>query len=493
MIIKVISLVLGLVLVLDASEASAQDNAPLGKLVRIVMLSRHGVRPPLQESKILNEWLQSSSATPTWPALSEWFRRDAPPNDGAPVCAGYLTNHGAYLMRLMGVYYRHYLENEKLLIPGLCQKDDVFIWSDIDERTQATAEAIVGGLAPQCSARITIKGDPNPYIKRALCNKTTNPDPLFHPTTTTENKLKNCSLDPKKMPTLDGLTQALKPQIEKAQAILKCCSKELCGRERPALEACQLSQLSSSIEPTSEKATPQHVQASVKGGLNIAQSLAEILMLEYAQFGLVDHGQKFGFGRANEPDMLDILKIHTQVFTKVQRDDHVALRQGGNLLHHLSYAIEHGTDPSEPNGSKKFIAYIGHDTNIANVAGILHLHWRLPKYPDDDMPPGSALIFEVRMAPDAQGRDCAAAEGKCRIYVFFVSQSPDKMRSADSVFCAQFPDETSCTELPDKKPVSICKEGSCSIAEFSMAEFIELTTKPLANEEWRKDCALDGP
>jgi Histidine phosphatase superfamily (branch 2) len=150
---KVLSLVLGLVITvpLGASEASAQDNAPLGRLVRFVMLSRHGVRPPLQQLEGpsgLNEWLQSSSAVPTWPALSEWFRLDAPPSGGAPVCAGYLTNHGAYLMRLMGAYYRHYLENEKLFTPGLCPKDDVFIWTDVDERTQATAEAIVGGLAP---------------------------------------------------------------------------------------------------------------------------------------------------------------------------------------------------------------------------------------------------------------------------------------------------------------------------------------------------------
>jgi hypothetical protein len=46
-------------------------------------------------------------------------------------------------------------------------------------------------------------------------------------------------------------------------------------------------------------------------------------------------------------------------------------------------------------------------------------------------------------------------------------------------------------ELPVKKPVSIpCtgKDGSCS-----MAEFIELTNKKLADEEWRRDCPLDSP
>jgi 4-phytase / acid phosphatase len=101
---------------------------------------------------------------------------------------------------------------------------------------------------------------------------------------------------------------------------------------------------------------------------------------------------------ANKADMLDILQIHTQVFKKVQRDEYVSLRQGGNLLYHLSYAVEHGTDPSEPNGSKTFIAYIERDTNIANLAGILNLHWHLSEYPDDDMPPEvlSSLRFAGR-------------------------------------------------------------------------------------------------
>jgi hypothetical protein len=114
------------------------------------------------------------------------------------------------------------------------------------------------------------------------------------------------------MPTLDDLTQALKPQVVKAQAILKCCLKELCKREHPPLQTCALPELRSSIDPNpNESSTPQHVAAKAKGGLNIAQSFAEILMLEYAEFGLAGGGQNFGFGRAHKPDMLDILQIHT--------------------------------------------------------------------------------------------------------------------------------------------------------------------------------------
>lgn len=84
--IKMLSLILSLVITLSvgAGAALAQDYAPQGELVRLVMLSRHGVRPPLQDPDELNKWRQPRE--PKWPALAEWFRRDAPPRGGAPIC-----------------------------------------------------------------------------------------------------------------------------------------------------------------------------------------------------------------------------------------------------------------------------------------------------------------------------------------------------------------------------------------------------------------------
>jgi len=417
--IKVLSLLLGLVITLafGASEAPAQDYAPRGELVRFVMLSRHGVRSPLQTPDELNKWRRSPD--PKWPDFG--------------VCRGYLTNpHGANLIKLMGAYYRNYLNDQKLYISRQCPKDDAFIWTDVDQRTRATAEALVVGLGlddgePQCG-RLPIKGDPIPHKEDpADCKKVDeDPDPLFHPTKAEKN-LPKCSLDPTKVDrsvgNLDDLKRTLKPQLAKAQYILQCCSSNLCKAENPGRQTCELQVLRSWIEPNpNTDPDPQHVSVSVKGGLGDAQSFAEILMLEYAQ-GFT--GQAFGFGRANEADgraneadMLDILKIHTGVFDKVQRASYVAQRQGDNLLYHIAYAVEYGRDPTETERDKKFIAYIGHDTNIANVAGLLNLHWQLYKYPVDDMPPGGALIFEVRKESDNQ----------LFVYAFFAAQSPDTMR-----------------------------------------------------------------
>jgi 4-phytase/acid phosphatase len=452
--IRVLSRVLGIVLALPlgAKVASAQEYVPRGELVRFVVLSRHGVRPPLQDSAELNKWRRPLQ--PNWPTLAEWFSRDAPPGGGAPVCPGYLTNHGQKLMEFMGAYYRQYLDNQKLFNPGLCPKDDVFIWTDRDERTRATAEALVVGLAPQCT--ITIKGSgPPPHI----CKKPQQgPDPLFHPTSTTDQNLRNCTLDPKRMPTLDDRAEVFKLQVPKAQVVLECCSIELCKSENPPRQSCVLPELRSWFEPNPNKSSIPRQAASVKGGLNIAQSFAEILMLQYAQ-GF--EGLKFGFGRpeATKANMLEMLQIHTEVFKQLQRAQYVAQQQGDNLLYHISYAIEHGTDPSEPNAGKKFIAYIGHDTNIANVAGLLNLHWRLSEYPDDDMPPGSALIFEVRKDG-----------GRLFVSSAFAVEPPDIMRDPEK-FLGPEP-ITDWLKVAKMVPLSIpCtgkrRDGSCPMAEFT--------------------------
>jgi 4-phytase/acid phosphatase len=42
----------------------------------------------------------------------------------------------------------------------------------------------------------------------------------------------------------------------------------------------------------------------------------------------------------------------------------------------------------------------GHDTNLANLSGMLGLSWGVPGYPPSDTPPGGALIFSLWQQPD---------------------------------------------------------------------------------------------
>jgi 4-phytase/acid phosphatase len=423
-------LILAAILALLPLETAAQQ--PSGKLVRVVMLSRHGVRSPTQSTEALNGWRQPP-LTPAWPDFG------VPP--------GYLTPKGQVLVQEMGAYYRQYLDKAGLFQPARCP-DGVFIWADQDQRTLETAQALGIGLARE-----------NGACHFEVSKATDKIDPVFHPT----EALPQCRLDPDRVREavgdLDNLSGQYKPQLDEAQTILGCCSVKLCENACNGLgdDTCTLPTLSSC-------AGAAKGQASISGGFGVAQSFAEILLLQYAQgFG----GDNFGFGRADKASMLDTLQLHTAVFSKVQRAHYVSQRQGANLLYHIAYAVKNGRDPGTASGDNKFIAYVGHDTNIANVAALLNLHWTAGKYSADDMPPGGALIFEVRQEPAS-------------VSAFFAAQSPDDMRNQMGE--------------PDQVPVKIPRCGnsdrSCPLEDFvkPMAEFLKMT-RPILDSN--RQCLTD--
>lgn len=48
----------------------------------------------------------------------------------------------------------------------------------------------------------------------------------------------------------------------------------------------------------------------------------------------------------------------------------------------------------------KVVVFVGHDTNIANIGGMLGLHWQLPGYAPDEIPPASALVLTLWLQSD---------------------------------------------------------------------------------------------
>ena len=142
--------VLAVVLLAGLSPAAAEIPIPPGwQAERAVVLVRDGVYAPLQTE------LDSNVATP-WPV---W-----------PVQLGFLTPHGAELMRLMGGYYRA-LQGGR----GLTQTDDcppagtVAAWADNDQRSRETGAALLLGMYPRCAN----------LAPRRQADLAT-PDPLFH-------------------------------------------------------------------------------------------------------------------------------------------------------------------------------------------------------------------------------------------------------------------------------------------------------------------------
>ena len=75
---------------------------------------------------------------------------------------------------------------------------------------------------------------------------------------------------------------------------------------------------------------------------------------------------------------------------------------------------------------------VGHDTNLSNLSGMLHLSWLLPSYQRDDVPPGGSFIFTVWR------------ERGTRYFVGlpFLAQTMEQMRNLEPLSAAHPPAST---------------------------------------------------
>ena len=102
---------------LPGSQSSQAEEA----LVKLVVVSRHGVRTPIPPASQLAHW-----AAAPWP---QWKQ---PP--------GALTPRGAELARIMGAYYRRYASEGQATTAAGCPP--IYVYADLTERTEATAKAL---------------------------------------------------------------------------------------------------------------------------------------------------------------------------------------------------------------------------------------------------------------------------------------------------------------------------------------------------------------
>ena len=388
------------------SKAAAQEAAqPPGTLLKFVILSRHGVRSPIPKKSELESWTKL-----TWPTWS-CPTKDDPKRECQP---GELTPRGAQLAGQMGKYYGKYLSS---LFPGdQCpEAGDVFFWADVDERTKDTGLALLRGFRASC--------DPTKYFHTLVPQ-----DRIFRADLPDTGG--RCQFDPARAEreilaraggSLSHVVTSLQRELDIAQHWLQCCRESLCQTawtktcrwSPPPQNACTLtSHLPSCVVATSTK-------AQTGGSLRVGSTFAEILLLEYANFPDKDPG--WGIPRA---DMISAFRVHTTVFDLEQRTPYVATLQGSLLLKKILLALKNEDDSREgtaPAGAK-FVAYVGHDTNIANLGGMLDLIWHQPPdYQPNQMPPAGALTFEVR----------ETSTGIPNLYVAYVAQSLDTLRGKE--------------------------------------------------------------
>lgn len=324
--------------------ARTARTAPALKLERVVMLMRHGIRPPTKAQP-----LPPGYTTDVWPS---W-----------PVEPGLLTHRGAAGAKLLGAADAAWLRARGLMGAGCPAAGTLVVKASNKQRTQRTAAAWSEGFAPGCRVALDHPEEGGP-------------DPIFH------------GLDDQPE-SFDGARA-----LREARAMLppgglaaetRAHAKELAtlARVLNCRAACPLSGESRLVaEP--------HDRPELEGPLDIGSTASQSLLLEYLE-GMPM--RDVGWGRVSRAEIEAMLRFHPLKFKYSNRPDYVADTAAAPIVREMLEAL---TAPG-----RRVTLLAGHDTNVADLGGFYRAHWRVPSYPGDDVPPGGAFGFELLR--DAKG------------------------------------------------------------------------------------------
>jgi 4-phytase/acid phosphatase len=316
-------------------------------LDRAVIIVRHGTRPPTVSNAALAKY-----ADQPWPA---W-----------PVAPGELTPQGGAGVRIVGeTIAAAYRKAGLLPAEGCAPEGQVSVWADnADERTRDTGVIFASALQPGCS----LAARWSPAAER---------DAIF-----TGTDQASCSLDRDKVrlatETIIGdplVSAPLEGALARLQAILapNACSG--------GAGTCLAQTMSSPGPPGMSTMFP------------VTAGLAEDIYLEYADDMPI---AAVGWGRARRRDIDFVMAIHEHAFALIRDNAYVAERRGGPeariVLAALAGAPVAGGPMLGPH--TKLLTLVGHDSNLAWMAGVFGLAWTFPDNPDFTAP-STSLALEL--------------------------------------------------------------------------------------------------
>ena len=369
----------GFVLTAPATASPAPVADALTPL-KVVMLMRHGVRPPTRAVVI-----------PEGYAREPWSAWDTSP--------GLLTAHGYQGEVKLGVYDRMRFADEGLLPAEGCPAPGaVRMWADTDQRTRETGRAWLEGFAPGCDIAV---GHSNGQRD----------DPLFANIdlglTTQDRATARAAVEARAGGDLDGTMPAVADAFERLDAILDCCSAIVCAEaDLPA--GCDLGDI-----PHRWEATDPRKRVDFEGPLAIGGTAGQSIMLQFMEGRPM---AEVGWGRATEADILALSRIHAAEFDLLARTPYIAERAATPIMQEVLRTF---VDDSAP----RVTGLVGHDTNISNVGGMLDLHWRATGYAADDPAVGGMIGFVLLTASD----------GDRFVRVFYQAQSPRQLRDLETL------------------------------------------------------------
>jgi 4-phytase / acid phosphatase len=377
-------LLAGFALFATFTYASAADSAADSDLKFVFILTRHGVRAPLDSQQDFGKY----SAQP-WP---KW--------DVGP---GEITAHGRAQMEHMGAYYRARFVREGLLT-GDSGKDEpaIYFRANSDQRTIETARSLATTLIPGREPAVHARpiGDTDPLFR-----------PLKLPVGRPDRNLGVAAVLGRVGGDIRNLQTGEGAAFETLERILVGESREV-----------PVGTLSLLSAPAAVVPGDRDNTVTLHGPLKLAGSMTDVFMLEYANgFPL----SEVGWGRATPERISQLLALHAQWFDLVHGTNTCARAEGSNMTSHLlatlAQAATGKANPAAigPAGQKVVVA-VGHDTTQITVGSLLRLSWWLPATNRNPVLLGGALVFELR----ERRRDHQPL-----VYAYYLSQSLEDIRN----------------------------------------------------------------
>jgi 4-phytase/acid phosphatase len=362
------------------TDPAATPSGPL-KVEKVVMLMRHGIRPPTKAAVV-----PPGYSTERWP---DW-----------PVDFGLLTPRGGVGVKILGQSDRAYFGARGLFADGCPAPGTVVLKASYKERTISTAQNWAAGFMPGCAADVShpVGADD---------------DAIFHgldggPASFDGKRAYDAALAQAPEGGLAAETERHRGELTLLARVLDC-----------ALPACPLV-----AEPTRLVVQP-HDRPDLEGPLDVGSTASQTLLLEYLE-GMPMND--VGWGRVSRAEIEQLLRFHPLKFRYANRPGYIAAAAAAPIVNEIVAAL----DQRSP---ARLTLLAGHDTNVADLGGFFDLHWQVPSYPADEVPPGSALGFEL----------VSSAKGDRYVRAFYRAQTMDQLRnleplgSGDSLFRTYLP------------------------------------------------------
>lgn len=337
------------------------------------MLVRHGLRAPLADEAA------PGLARGPWPA---W-----------PVPGSHLTPHGAAAARLMGAYERADLAALGLIpAQGCPAPGQVMIWTNSVERTIHTGQAMAEGFAPGCDLSVGHL----PQGER---------DALFDPFEAGAASVDGAQAVAAMAPDIADVRTAARDLAPALALVARALGCDL------AAPVCDFAR-----QPPVIRASADNKGVDLRGPVAQTAGAAQIFILQYLEGMDADQVAwgRLGRGDALATALATVSRLHGLQFDVFARNRYMAPRKAVALAPRLAQAL------SAPAGTAPvFTLLVGHDDNIAAIAGLLRTHFQVPGYGRDDPPVGGGLRLEVWRGDD----------GAAKVRVLYQAQTPEQVRA----------------------------------------------------------------